>query len=205
MRVPSHRRDGRAWVSVVVPHHFACFQLVEGAAIRALGLAGFGHVQVHLGVAVPNLHVGLGAGAKHAALGVQVGGQQFNSRVAHGSNLGQPMGVLGVAAVDDVKEGTLDFLGDRATAADVVALAQLNPVEFANWRHFGSGAREEGLVGDVNLVAGDALLHDLQTQIFGDVEHRVAGDAVQGTGRQVWRVDHAIFDHKNVFYSTKVN
>ena len=61
----------------------AGFEFVHRAAIRALGLAGFGHIQVHLGVAVPDFHVSLGAGAKHTALGVQVGGQPM-ARVARG-------------------------------------------------------------------------------------------------------------------------
>src|SRR5450830_448449 len=41
---------------------FAVLQLVERAAIRALGLAGVGHIQIDLGVAVPQLHVGFGLG-----------------------------------------------------------------------------------------------------------------------------------------------
>ena len=64
--------------------HLALFQAVGGAAVRALGLAGVGHVQVNLGVAVPQLHVGLGAGAVDAALGIQVLGSQFyNGSRAH--------------------------------------------------------------------------------------------------------------------------
>lgn len=62
----------------------AVFEFVDRAAIGALGLAGAGHVQVHLGVAVPQFHVGQGAGAKHAALMVQIFGQQFNGCVCHG-------------------------------------------------------------------------------------------------------------------------
>ena len=64
--------------------HLALFEAVHGAAIGALGLAGVGHVQVDLGVAVPQLHVGLGAGAVDAALGIQVLGSQFyNSSRTH--------------------------------------------------------------------------------------------------------------------------
>ena len=57
---------------------FSLFQRVHGAAIRAFTLAGAGHVEVHLGVAAVDWHVGFGAGAVHTALGVQVGRQQFN-------------------------------------------------------------------------------------------------------------------------------
>jgi hypothetical protein len=68
--------------SVTVADSFASFQLVHGAAIGALGVAFTGHIQVHLGVRVPNLHVGFGARAKDATLGVQVFGKEFNS-LAH--------------------------------------------------------------------------------------------------------------------------
>lgn len=58
--------------------HLTSLQAVGGAAVGALGFAGLGNVQVDLGVAVPELHAGLGAGAIHAALEVEILGQQFN-------------------------------------------------------------------------------------------------------------------------------
>ena len=69
-----------------VSNNLTRFELVHRATVRAFGRAGLGHVQVHLGMGVPDLHVGLWAGAEPAALGVQVFGQQFN-RVAHGALL----------------------------------------------------------------------------------------------------------------------
>ena len=72
---------------MVVPDRFTRLESVDGPAVRAARFTGLGHVQVNLGVGVPELHVGLGAGAEHAALGVQVFGQQFNSGVAHGGFL----------------------------------------------------------------------------------------------------------------------
>ena len=56
---------------------FTVFQAVNGRAIRALGFAGAGHVQKHLGVGVPGFHVRQRTGAKHAAVAVQVGGFEF--------------------------------------------------------------------------------------------------------------------------------
>lgn len=61
--------------------HLARLQAVEGAAVRALGFAGVGHIQIDLGVVVPQLHIGLGAGAVDATLGVQVLGSQFDDGV----------------------------------------------------------------------------------------------------------------------------
>ena len=63
--------------SVASVHMLSGLQPVHRAAIGALALAGVGHIQVHLGVAVPQLHAGLGAGAEDAALGIQVFGQEF--------------------------------------------------------------------------------------------------------------------------------
>lgn len=62
---------------------FAFFQFVHGAAVRALGFAGFGNVQVDLGVTVPDVHARQRAGAKHTALVVQVGSQDFNGCFCH--------------------------------------------------------------------------------------------------------------------------
>jgi hypothetical protein len=69
--------------SVVPVEVLASLELVDRAAIRALRLPGVGHVQVDLGVAVPDLHVRLGVGAKDAALVVQVLGQQLDLHLAH--------------------------------------------------------------------------------------------------------------------------
>jgi hypothetical protein len=63
---------------VVAANVLAGFEVVLGTAIGALGLARFGHIQVHLGMAAPKGHVGFGAGAKHAAMAMEVFGQEFN-------------------------------------------------------------------------------------------------------------------------------
>jgi hypothetical protein len=49
----------------------AGFEFVSGAAIRALGLACCGHIQVDLGMAIPELHVGFGTGTKHATVAIE--------------------------------------------------------------------------------------------------------------------------------------
>ena len=67
---------------MAVACHFARFEFVFCAAVRALGVAFSGHIQVNLGVRVPDLHVGFGAWAKDATLWVQVFGEKFNS-LAH--------------------------------------------------------------------------------------------------------------------------
>ena len=104
------------------------------------------------------------------------------------------MGVLGVAAVDDVKEGLLDLFGEGAAAAR----ADLDAVHLADGRDFGGRAGEEDFIGDVQLVARDALLHHFQAQVLADVHHGVARDAVERAGRQVGRVDHAVLDDEDV-------
>lgn len=61
--------------------HLTGLQTVDGATVGALGFAGLGNVQIDLGMAVPQLHVGLGAGAEHTTLGIQVFGGQFDDGV----------------------------------------------------------------------------------------------------------------------------
>jgi hypothetical protein len=65
--------------SVAVTDCFTRFKLVHRTAIGALGVTFTGHVQVNLGVGVPDFHVSLGVGAKNTTLWVQVFGQKFNS------------------------------------------------------------------------------------------------------------------------------
>src|SRR6266545_413063 len=56
----------------------AGFELVDGAAVRALRFAGPGDVQEDARVGVPELHARGRAGAEHAAVGVEVPRQQFD-------------------------------------------------------------------------------------------------------------------------------
>ena len=63
---------------VMAANVLAGFEFVNRAAVRALGFTRAGHIQVHLGVAVPEFHVGLGAGAIYAAVAIEVFSQEFN-------------------------------------------------------------------------------------------------------------------------------
>jgi hypothetical protein len=63
---------------VAVANVLAGFEFVLSAAIGALGNAGAGHIQINLGVGVPEFHVGFVAGAVHATVAVQIFGQEFN-------------------------------------------------------------------------------------------------------------------------------
>lgn len=83
--------------SVAAAKMFARFELVHRAAVRALGFAVTAHVQVHLGVAVPQLHVSFGAGAEHAALVVQVLGEEFNGGLRHTDTCDEELDATGVS------------------------------------------------------------------------------------------------------------
>ncbi len=48
------------------------------AAIGAFGLAAFADIEEDAGVVVPHLHACLFAGAENAALGIEVGGAEFD-------------------------------------------------------------------------------------------------------------------------------
>ncbi len=60
---------------MVTVEMLAVLELIDRAAVRALGLAAESHIKVDLGMGVPDFHVRQGAGAVHPALGVQVFGQ----------------------------------------------------------------------------------------------------------------------------------
>jgi hypothetical protein len=66
---------------------------------------------------------------------------------------GQPVDVPLVATMHTVEIHGLQAGGDRAA----VTRADLAVVEFTDRRDFGGRPGEEGFVGDVDLVAGDAL------------------------------------------------
>ena len=104
------------------------------------------------------------------------------------------MGVTFGTTVDDIKKHLLQSFGHRTARTG----ANTTIVEFADRGHFGGRAGEEGLVADVDLIAGDALLDQLQAQVLADREDGVAGDAVERAGRQVGRVDHAVLDDEEV-------
>ena len=72
-------------------------QCVHRAAIRTFGRAFTGHVQINLGVAVPDFHVGLGAGAVHAALGIEVSRKQLDiERFTHAQTLASQEAYFGL-------------------------------------------------------------------------------------------------------------
>jgi hypothetical protein len=84
-----------------------------------------------------------------------VGGDFYGHVVGHvlfslSLDVGQPVVVLGGTAINHVEILGLDLGGDRAAAAD----ADLAAVEFADRRHFGGGAGEEGFVSSNKLRRG---------------------------------------------------
>src|SRR3954471_7524055 len=70
----------RLRASVVGAEMLAFTQLIDRAAVRALGRAALRDVQVHARMGVPELHVRLGAGTEDAAIGIEVPGDEFDDR-----------------------------------------------------------------------------------------------------------------------------
>src|SRR3569623_1813716 len=106
----------------------------------------------------------------------------------------QPLRILVTAAVHLIEESRMQFLGDGPAAAAADGAA----VHFTDRRHLGGGAGEEGLVGDVHLVAGDAFFAHLDAEVFGQFDHCGAGDAVERR-REFGCVDHAVANDEDVF------
>src|SRR3569832_444264 len=60
---------------------FAGLELVDGAAIGALGFAGARDIEVDARMVVPDLHAGRGAGAEHAAVRIEVFRRELDASV----------------------------------------------------------------------------------------------------------------------------
>lgn len=71
---------------------------------------------------------------------------------------------------DQVEVGFLQFGGDRPT----VTRADLAAIQLLDRRDFGGGAGEEGLVGDIDFITGDALFYQLQAVLLGQGQDGVA-------------------------------
>src|SRR5581483_3956300 len=79
----------------------------------------------------------------------------------------EPGAALLVLAADHVEERLLDCLGDgaRSSGADLAA------VELADRRYFRSRAGEKCFVGDVDVVARQALGEHLVAEVGGEHDH----------------------------------
>src|SRR5205085_3648326 len=85
-------------------------------------------------------------------------------------------------------------LGDRAAAA----LADRVVVDLADRRHLGGGAREEELVGAVELAARDVADLDVEAQVLRDGEDRVPRDAGEDGAVGAGRDQTALHDEEEV-------
>ena len=88
------------------------------------------------------------------------------------------------AAVDHIKEQALQLGGNRTA----LARADRPVVEFADRRHLGGGAGEESLVGDVDVVARQALENGYDEALLLDVDGFVA----EGAGENVFIVKDGV-------------
>src|SRR5690606_9527265 len=114
-----------------------------------------------------------------------------------GSDRHEPVAVALVAPGDDVEEQRLQLLGDRSAPP----VPDRPVVELPDRGDLGRRPGEEGLVGDVHLVARDALLDHVDAEVAGDGDDRVAGNAVEAA-RQVRGVEPAVADDEDVLAGT---
>ncbi|EAU63378.1 hypothetical protein STIAU_7170 [Stigmatella aurantiaca DW4/3-1] len=107
------------------------------------------------------------------------------------SDVGQPLGVAGFLAADDPEVGVLDELGNGAR----LAFAHRAVVHLAHRGDLRGGAGEEDLVADVERVAGEGdFLHAAAT-VADELEHRVAGDAIEDGRGEGRGLDDALLVH----------
>ncbi len=105
----------------------------------------------------------------------------------------QPLGMFVAAAVDLIEVQTLQVLGNGAAGA----LADGASIHLPDRGDLRRGPGKKGLVGNVYLIAGNALFHYLYAQLVGQGQDGSAGDAVEGRG-QVWGMECALPDDEDV-------
>ena len=92
-----------------------------------------------------------------------------------------------------LEERLLQLLGDRSA----LAIANLAVVDLADRRQLGGRAGQEDFVGDVEVVAGERGLDDFEAPVAGDLDDRMARDAVEDAVE--WRrSDLAVADDEDV-------
>ncbi len=102
--------------------------------------------------------------------------------------------MFGRTSLHAVEVERLQFLRDGAACA----AADGAVVQFADGGDFSSGASEEGFIGGIHFVAGNALFDDLVAEFVRQLHDGVAGDAFQRAG-EIGRVDLALADNEDVF------
>src|SRR4051794_15269694 len=105
-----------------------------------------------------------------------------------------PVGVALRAAVQRVLEDVLDRAGDLAR----LARADRPVVDLANGCQLGGGAGHEDLVGEVELIAGDLALLQLEAEVARDLDRRGAVDAAEHAREVGRRGDHPVLDDEQV-------
>lgn len=126
---------------------FACFQLVLGAAIRAAGMAGFGHIQKHPWVRAPQGNF-FGWAVKRQVFCTYFnfpcdGSNSFICHVVYLLlNECEPVCMLGRLAFYNIKIHGLQLFRHRAT----FAFADCTVVQFADRSDFGSSTGEERFI-----------------------------------------------------------
>jgi hypothetical protein len=108
---------------------------------------------------------------------------------------GEPVVAVFGEAVDDVEEGLVEGGGDGAHGS----VADQDAVDGAEVGDFCRGAGEEGLVANVEELAGEGLLDDGDAHVAGEDEDGIAGDAVQDGVGERRSVEGAAADDEEVF------
>jgi len=108
---------------------------------------------------------------------------------------GEPVVAVGLEAVDDGEELFMQSAGDRAHGA----VAYEDAVDRAEVSNLGGGAGEEGLVSDIEHLAGQRLFDHFDAELLGQRDDRGAGDAAEHRVGQRCGVEDAALDQKEVF------
>src|SRR5215203_2725524 len=99
-----------------------------------------------------------------------------------------------IAATNDIEELRLELLRDRPDDA-VTDRAVIN---LAHWRDLSRSAGEEDLIRKPELVARDAPFLNGDPHFAGKRDDAVPRDALEDGGREIRRVEDALFHDEDV-------
>src|SRR5262245_29963155 len=93
-------------------------------------------------------------------------------------------------AVRGGEEGGLQLFRDGPASVGADGMV----VDLTDGSDLRGGARVERLLGRVQVEPGEVALDHGDPEVAGDGDDRVPGDAVEASGLERWRVQHAVPD-----------
>src|SRR5680860_204856 len=105
----------------------------------------------------------------------------------------QPVTMLRKLPFNRIEVHRLQLFSNRPTLTS----ANNTAVQFTDWQHFCRSAREEGLVCNVHLIAGNTALFHGNVQVVREIQNGLAGNTFQARC-QLWCMQNTVTHNEDV-------